>query len=126
MEILEPSISTLSPNDTSLLTQPIMHLLTTALLWGSVALQSVLGWPGVKTQRSLLKRDVDSFVASETPIALEQLLCNIGPDGCHSSGVDPGLVIASPSTVDPDCQYNSCADGGPELISGRLLHVDAG
>ena len=53
---------------------------------------------------ALDKRDVDSWVATELPIAKAQLLCNIGPDGCHSSGVSSGLVIASPSQSNPDCK----------------------
>lgn len=105
MEILEQAVSTLSPNDTSILVQPIMHFLSTSLLWGSIAIQVVLARAGMRETRSaLLKRDVDSFIETEGPIALSELLCNIGPDGCHSSGVDPGLVIASPSTEDPDCR----------------------
>ena len=46
---------------------------------------------------------VDDFIEAERVIALEQLLCNIGADGCNAAGVSPGIVVASPSKSDPDC-----------------------
>ncbi|KAI1333966.1 carbohydrate-binding module family 20 protein [Xylariaceae sp. FL0016] len=58
----------------------------------------------------LLKRDVDDFIATEEPIALEQLLCNIGANGCHASGAASGAVVASPSTADPDYWYTWTRD----------------
>ncbi|EJD49662.1 glucoamylase [Auricularia subglabra TFB-10046 SS5] len=45
---------------------------------------------------------VDDYVASEGPIALKGVLDNIGPDGPKSHGAKPGIVVASPSKVDPD------------------------
>lgn len=45
-----------------------------------------------------------SFIASETPIALQGILDNIGPDGAKVAGAGSGLVIASPSKADPDCK----------------------
>lgn len=45
-----------------------------------------------------------SFIASETPIALQGILDNIGPDGKKVAGAGSGLVIASPSTVEPNCK----------------------
>lgn len=44
------------------------------------------------------------FIASETPIALQGILDNIGPDGKKVAGAGSGLVIASPSKVQPDCK----------------------
>lgn len=105
MELFDDSISSLSINTTSSIVQPIMHFLSGAFLLGSIALQNVLGRPSVQNQRPLTRNFVDEFIATERPIALEQLLCNIGPDGCHTPGVSPGAVIASPSTYDPDCMY---------------------
>ncbi|KAI5466885.1 putative glucoamylase GMY1 [Mariannaea sp. PMI_226] len=87
-----------------------MHFISSALLLGAVALQSVMGRPSLHQQNSLLRRNVDDFVDTETPIALEQLLCNIGSSGCHSSGVNSGLVIASPSKSDPDYWYTWTRD----------------
>lgn len=44
------------------------------------------------------------FIVSETPIALQGILDNIGPDGEKVAGAGSGLVIASPSKVEPDCK----------------------
>lgn len=87
--------------NTTELTQPIMKLFTSALLLGSIATQTIFGYPGAN---NIIKRDVDSFIAKETPIALRELLCNIGPNGCHAPGVSPGIVIASPDRTDPPCK----------------------
>lgn len=48
---------------------------------------------------------LDSFLSSETPIALQGLLDNIGPDGAFTAGARPGIVIASPSKSDPNCMF---------------------
>lgn len=70
--------------------------------------------------------DVDSFVGTERAIALEGVLANIGPNGSLVPGAAAGLVVASPSKVNPDCQWptprlNSIA---PLTCSRRLLHMD--
>lgn len=44
-----------------------------------------------------------SFIATETPRSLKGILDNIGPNGTQVEGAASGLVIASPSKVDPDC-----------------------
>lgn len=106
-----------------------MYFLSSALLLGSVALQSVMGRPSLDQRNLMLKRDVDSFVAAETPIALEQLLCNIGASGCHSSGVSSGLVIASPSKSDPDYWYTWTRDSAlvfKAIIERFTNEYDAG
>ncbi|GJN74336.1 glucoamylase precursor [Purpureocillium lilacinum] len=110
MEVLDQDIPGLSVNDTASLVNPIMHFLSTALLLGSVAVQHVLGRAGASRQPLLLKRSVDSFIGTETPIALEQLLCNIGSDGCNAQGAASGAVIASPSKQDPDYFYTWTRD----------------
>ena len=47
---------------------------------------------------------VDSFVATESPIARQGVLDNIGSGGAKVSGAASGLVIASPSKTNPDCE----------------------
>ncbi|KUI67829.1 Glucoamylase [Cytospora mali] len=87
---------------------PIMHSLTSLLLLGTHAFQAVLGRPDAsrtRYQRDVLKRSVDSFVATESPIAISRILCNIGSDGCYANGVASGAVLASPSKVNPDYWY---------------------
>lgn len=92
----------------SCLFQPAMHALSSLFVLGSYAVQAVLGRPDAslreKREGAILKRSVESFIAKETPIAWERLLCNIGPSGCAAEGAAPGVVIASPTKADPDCE----------------------
>ncbi|KIY63917.1 carbohydrate-binding module family 20 protein [Cylindrobasidium torrendii FP15055 ss-10] len=53
---------------------------------------------------------IDSYVASERPIAKAGVLANIGPDGSKDQGARAGVVIASPSKVDPDYVYTWTRD----------------
>lgn len=53
---------------------------------------------------------VDQYVATESPLAKAGLLANIGPSGSKSSGAAAGVVIASPSTTDPDYLYSWVRD----------------
>lgn len=53
---------------------------------------------------------VDSYIATESPIAKAGLLANIGPSGSKSSGAKSGIVIASPSKSDPDYVYTWTRD----------------
>ena len=88
--------------------EPVMHAFSSLLLLGTVVFQSVLGRPDgtrVRREGDILKRSVDSFVATESPIALTKLLCNIGSSGCAASGAASGVVVASPSKSDPDCEF---------------------
>lgn len=101
--------------------QPIMNGLSSLLLLGSYAFQAVLGRPDAsrvraqEVDRDILKRSVDSFVATESPIALSRLLCNIGSDGCYAQGVASGAVLASPSKNNPDYFYTWTRDSALTL-----------
>jgi glucoamylase len=53
---------------------------------------------------------VDTYIATESPIAKAGLLANIGPSGSKSSGAKAGVVIASPSTSNPDYLYTWTRD----------------
>ncbi|KAG1825018.1 glycoside hydrolase family 15 protein [Suillus variegatus] len=53
---------------------------------------------------------VDSYISTESPIAKAGVLANIGSSGVESSGAYPGVVIASPSTIDPDYLYTWVRD----------------
>lgn len=44
-----------------------------------------------------------SFLASESPIALQGVLNNIGNTGSKAPGARAGITIASPSTSNPNC-----------------------
>nr|GAT49285.1 glycoside hydrolase family 15 protein [Mycena chlorophos] len=62
---------------------------------------------------------VDSYVATESPIAKAGLLANIGPSGALASGASAGVVIASPSTVNPDYLYTWVRDSS--LVFKELI-----
>ena len=47
---------------------------------------------------------LENFIASESPVALRAILNNTGFRGAMTPGVEAGLVIASPSKANPDCQ----------------------
>jgi hypothetical protein len=70
------------------------------------------------------KRDLNSFVATERAIALEGALNNIGPDGLMVPGAGAGFVIASPSQVNPDCQYLNLSPAS-STDTNRFLHLDS-
>ncbi|OBZ68698.1 Glucoamylase [Grifola frondosa] len=53
---------------------------------------------------------VDSYVSTESPIAKAGVLANIGSSGSKSSGAKSGIVIASPSTTNPDYLYTWTRD----------------
>mgnify|MGYP003624084156 CR=1 FL=1 len=67
---------------------------------------------------------IDSFITSQADISIEGVLANIGTDGSKAQGVPAGIVVASPSRTDPDCEYTYCSTTRHELISGRLVHLD--
>ncbi|KAL8683673.1 MAG: hypothetical protein Q9186_000446 [Xanthomendoza sp. 1 TL-2023] len=54
--------------------------------------------------------DLNNFIASERSIALQGVLDNIGGIGAKAVGADPGLVIASPSKLNPDYFYTWTRD----------------
>lgn len=96
-----PITSPLVSSNATQFTEPIMHFFSSALLLGAYAFQTVLGRPGAG---NVLKRSVDDFIDTQTPISLERLLCNIGSDGCAADGAASGVVVASPDRVDPPCK----------------------
>ena len=51
-----------------------------------------------------LSGDLDSFLATESAVALQRILDNLGSIGKEVKGADSGIVVASPSRVDPDCK----------------------
>ncbi|GAM41977.1 hypothetical protein TCE0_043f15539 [Talaromyces pinophilus] len=53
---------------------------------------------------------LDSWIAQESPFALEGILANIGSSGSQVSGAASGIVIASPSKSNPDYFYTWTRD----------------
>jgi glucoamylase len=94
-------------NTTAFIAQPLMHSFS-LLIAGTLAVQAILAAPGpsrIARDPNVIKRAADTFLATESPIALNRLICNIGSSGACVSGAGSGLVIASPSKTNPDCQY---------------------
>jgi glucoamylase len=114
----------------STISQPIMYSFASLIVLGCLALQAVFGFPDpsrVKEREAVvLKRSVDSFIATESPIALRDMLCNIGSAGTCVSGAGSGLVIAGPGKSNPDCispYQNPTFDIRSNIC--RLLYVDS-
>ncbi|KXJ96895.1 glycoside hydrolase family 15 protein [Microdochium bolleyi] len=109
-----------------------MHALSSLLLLGGVAVQHVFAHPGTSTANvdaAILKRSVDDFVAKEEPIALKELLCNIGASGCYAQGASAGIVVASPSRSDPDYWYTWTRDAAlvfKAIVDRFVYKYDAG
>ncbi|KAK3997170.1 family 15 putative glycoside hydrolase [Cladorrhinum sp. PSN332] len=99
-------------NSSGLILFPVMHAFTSLALLGACAVHSVLGLPNSNSKREaeITKRNVDSWINTETPIAWQKLLCNIGPNGCAAQGVASGTVVASPSKSNPDYWYTWTRD----------------
>jgi len=72
-----------------------------------LCLASVIGLVGTSISQPT---NVDSYFGKESPIAKDGLLANIGPSGKKSSGAKPGIVIASPSTDNPNYLYSWVRD----------------
>jgi Glycosyl hydrolases family 15 len=51
-----------------------------------------------------------AYLAAESPIAKANLLANIGPSGAKSQGAKAGVVIASPSTSNPNYLFTWTRD----------------
>ncbi|KAL9601324.1 MAG: hypothetical protein Q9219_002619 [cf. Caloplaca sp. 3 TL-2023] len=95
-----------------------ISVLATVIYWIQVSLfvSSVWAQSGERAPGSL-----DSFITSESPIALQRVLDNVGSTGSKATEVDPGLVIASPSKSDPDYFYTWTRDSA---LTMKML-VDA-
>ncbi|KAI1824008.1 family 15 glycosyl hydrolase [Xylaria intraflava] len=70
--------------------------------------------------------DLDTFVAKQRNISLQNVLNNIGPDGSKAPGASAGVIIASPSTVNPNYYFSWSRDAAltmkmiiDEFIAGQ-------
>ncbi|KAK4498647.1 hypothetical protein PRZ48_009157 [Zasmidium cellare] len=53
---------------------------------------------------------LDSWLAAESPVALQGILANIGGNGAKVAGAKSGIVVASPSKSNPDYFYTWTRD----------------
>ncbi|KAI0514762.1 carbohydrate-binding module family 20 protein [Xylaria bambusicola] len=76
-----------------------------------ITLLSVFAAAGVANGRIISRADgLDSFVQKQRALSLQNVLNNIGPDGSRAPGAGAGVIIASPSTVNPDYFYTWTRD----------------
>ena len=59
--------------------------------------------------------DIDKFVLKESPIAFQGILNNIGANGSQVRGASSGIVVASPSTQDPNYFFTWTRDSALTL-----------
>ncbi|KAL9131780.1 MAG: hypothetical protein Q9217_000385 [Psora testacea] len=86
-----------------------LPLLTHLIAAASLLAQLPLGGP-VNNIDDRAAGSLDDFIASETQIALQGVLNNIGSAGSKASGAASGLVVASPSKTNPDYFYSWTRD----------------
>ncbi|KAJ5602220.1 hypothetical protein N7510_011754 [Penicillium lagena] len=77
-------------------------------LWTVALGQAVLAIPKLVARGTT---SLDTWLASETAVAREAILNNIGSAGAWAESADSGIVIASPSTDNPDYYYQWTRDG---------------
>lgn len=77
------------------------HLWTAlwAVILGHVAIAALQDPLAFRQPNSL-----DNWLASETTLARQGILDNIGSTGAYAVTAKPGVLIASPSTSNPDCE----------------------
>lgn len=73
-------------------TQVLCGLAATALWQGQVVASPSKG------------NSLERFISQEADISIKGVLSNIGADGKRAQGAAPGVVVASPSREDPDCE----------------------
>lgn len=79
----------------------LKQILVQSLVSSAVGLASPATGYGIKK-----RADLDSFITSESPIAYKGTLANIGPNGTGAPGASAGIVVASPSQSNPDCELH--------------------
>jgi glucoamylase len=47
---------------------------------------------------------VDDYIKNQADISIKGVLANIGADGSKAQGAAAGIVVASPSKSNPDCE----------------------
>ncbi|KAK6433137.1 glycoside hydrolase 15 protein [Oleoguttula sp. CCFEE 5521] len=70
-----------------------------------------------------------SWLASESPVALQGMLNNLGSNGLKAHGAGDGVLVASPSTTDPPYFYTWTRDSAltfKTLVDNFLTYKTAG
>ncbi|CAI6331665.1 unnamed protein product [Periconia digitata] len=108
----------------------VIMILGSAVLVGGVAATLFAPVSGLPATAPIgHKRDaLDDWIAKQEPISYAGILANIGEAGARSYGAGRGLVLASPSTVDPDYYYTWTRDAAltfKALIDRFIVTKDA-
>lgn len=69
---------------------------------------------------------LSGFIQSESTASLQGVLNNIGANGTGAAGASSGIVVASPSKSNPDCQSPRIRIYFHLLTLIRLLYLDTG
>lgn len=79
----------------------------------------------VVAAQSQSSASIDAYIASQSPIAKANLLANIGSTGSKSQGAKPGVVIASPSSKDPNYLYTWTRDSSLvfKLLIDQFVYI---
>lgn len=101
-------------------------LLKNVLVVNAVAGAAVASPPSTLHRR----QDVNSFIQTEKPIALQGILNNFGPNGNYSRGAAPGIPVAGNSETNPPCMSSILTrkerwERRLMFIHDRYLHMDA-
>ena len=67
---------------------------------------------------------LDTWLATETTVSLNGILANIGADGAYAKSAKPGVIVASPSTSNPDCENLLNWPCRTIIDISRLLYLD--
>ncbi|KAF2757603.1 putative glucan 1,4-alpha-glucosidase [Pseudovirgaria hyperparasitica] len=82
-----------------------------SIFLAALAAVHVTAWPRYGNSPSKL----DSYIESQLQRSLQGVFDNIGPDGAKAPGAHAGIVIASPSTLDPDYYFTWTRDSALTL-----------
>lgn len=90
---------------------------------GALALgQSALAAPQLSPRATA---SLDAWLATETTVSLNGILNNIGASGAYAKSAKNGVVIASPSTSNPNCKSHIASSLSCVSVTNglRLLYV---
>ena len=60
---------------------------------------------GTAARLRVRQASLPAAIENENTISLQGVLNNIGPEGSQAPGALAGVIVASPSTEDPDCKH---------------------
>ena len=61
---------------------------------------------GIPSRQVIEKRaELDTWITNESPIAYSGILANFGSSGAKAYGASTGILLASPSKTNPNCEH---------------------